>query len=715
MNIRKTIAVLAVFVFLVVVAAPVLAASVYSWLLEGASNQGKECDDLDGTYADTGTTWQQLKLEGATLTEGAHTVGPLTVNISNLTGSAFDWSSNIGVDAVVVKDGQDGAYFYVYDGLSSPADGTTGTTGGSILNSEAMADTNLTTPAPGFKGISHISFCYEVDPDAPAIDIEKATNGEDADDPTGPFVPVGGQVDWTYRVENTGNVPLTDVTVTDDQGVTVDCPQTTLDVGESMVCTASGVAEAGQYENLGTVTGNYGDISVDDDDPSHYFGVDASIDIEKATNGEDADDPTGPLVPVGDSVEWTYRVENTGNVPLTDVMVTDDQGVTVDCPQTALDPGEWMVCTGSGVAEAGQYENLGTVTGTPPVGDDVSDEDPSHYFGSEPAIDIEKATNDMDADDPTGPFVPVGGQVDWTYRVENTGNVPLTDVTVTDDQGVTVDCPQTALDPGEWMVCTASGVAEAGQYENLGTVTGTPPVGDDVSDEDPSHYFGVDASIDIEKWTNGEDADEPMGPIVQVGDPVEWTYRVENTGNVPLTGITVADDQGVTVDCPQTDLDPGEWMVCTGSGVAEAGQYENLGTVTGTPPVGDDVSDEDPSHYFGEKPTVVTLTSFTAEAGVGSVALAWETAAEIDNAGFNLYRADAADGPYAKVNGALIAAEGDPVSGASYSFVDEGLAPGTYYYKLEDVETSGVATLHGPAPVTVAPALRRPSYRPVLP
>ena len=49
------------------------------------------------------------------------------------------------------------------------------------------------------------------------------------------------------------------------------------------------------------------------------------------------------------------------------------------------------------------------------------------------------------------------------------------------------------------------------------------------------------------------------------------------------------------------------------------------------------------------------------------------------------------------------------------SFVDEGIAPGTYYYKLEDVDTSGVATLHGPAPVTVAPALRRPSYRPVLP
>jgi hypothetical protein len=40
------------------------------------------------------------------------------------------------------------------------------------------------------------------------------------------------------------------------------------------------------------------------------------------------------------------------------------------------------------------------------------------------------------------------------------------------------------------MVCTASGVAVAGQYENIGTATGSPPAGDPVGDSDPSHYFG---------------------------------------------------------------------------------------------------------------------------------------------------------------------------------------------------------------------------------
>ena len=116
-----------------------------------------------------------------------------------------------------------------------------------------------------------------------------------------------------------------------------------------------------------------------------------------------------------------------------------------------------------------------------------------------------------------------------------------------------------------------------------------------------------------------------------------------------------------------------------------------------------------------EKPTAVELASFTAEANGNEVTLAWETAAEIDNAGFNLYRATAPEGPYAQINGELIAAQGGPASGFAYRFVDQGLASGTYYYTLEDVDYNGAATLHGPLSATVAPQVRRPSYRPIGP
>jgi hypothetical protein len=55
-----------------------------------------------------------------------------------------------------------------------------------------------------------------------------------------------------------------------------------------------------------------------------------------------------------------------------------------------------------------------------------------------------------------------------------------------------------------------------------------------------------------------------------------------------------------------------------------------------------------------------------------------------------------------KLNDALILAQGEAVSGASYSFVDRS-GYGTFRYLLEDVNYYGVNTLHGPIDVQVRP------------
>lgn len=105
----------------------------------------------------------------------------------------------------------------------------------------------------------------------PAIDIEKATNGEDADAAPGISLFVGSLVEWTYVVENTGNVVLVDITVTDDIIGSI-CTIDNLEPGESHTCYATGIVEPGQYANLGTVTGEYDCMTVCDTDPSHYCG-----------------------------------------------------------------------------------------------------------------------------------------------------------------------------------------------------------------------------------------------------------------------------------------------------------------------------------------------------------------------------------------------------------------------------------------------------------
>jgi len=185
-------------------------------------------------------------------------------------------------------------------------------------------------------------------------------------------------------------------------------------------------------------------------------------------------------------------------------------------------------------------------------------------------------------------------------------------VAVTDDRGVIVTGPSGdvnsngQLDPTETWTYTANGTAMAGQYSNTGTATATDVFQQTVRDDDPSHYFGyTPTGIQIEKWTNGQDADVAPGPLVAVGSPVTWTYTVTNLGNTPLANVAVIDDQGVVPTGPLGDangngkLDPTETWTYTAGGTAVAGQYTNTGTATATDVFNRQVRDTDPSNYFG--------------------------------------------------------------------------------------------------------------------
>ena len=425
-------------------------------------------------------------------------------------------------------------------------------------------------------------------PVAPGISVIKSINGLRADDIPGVFLGSGVPITFSYLVSNTGTSPLDTIVLTDDVLGPITCPATTLAVGGSMTCTAAGTAQPGFNENVATVTGRDTVLgaTVVDTDPANYFGEAPAITLVKTTNTEDANTPPGPLVAVGAPVFWTYTVTNTGNVPLR-WQVTDDQGVAPVCPTLLfIVPTQSVTCHATGTAAAGQYANIGTVVGTTESGRTVTATDPSHYFGEQGGIGIVKLTNGDDANDPPGPLIPVGGPVTWTYRVTNTGNTALTNVTVTDSRGVTITCPADTLDLLGTMDCTATGSAEAGQYTNDATAQGTTSLGVVVEAQDPSAYFGAEPSISIIKATNGVSAPEPPGPFIRVGAPVEWGYLVVNTGNSTLSGITVTDDQGVVVTCPQAVLAAGEQMGCTATGVAAEGQYANVGTVTGQDPTG---------------------------------------------------------------------------------------------------------------------------------
>ena len=100
-------------------------------------------------------------------------------------------------------------------------------------------------------------------------------------------------------------------------------------------------------------------------------------------------------------------------------------------------------------------------------------------------------------------------------------------------------------------------------------------------------------------------------------------------------------------------------------------------------------------------PTAIELVSFMTQLYNKKVQIKWSTATEIDNAGFNIYKASKEDSEYIKINTSLIPAAGSSTQGASYEFADSNVQNRkTYYYKLEDIDLNGTSTMRGPVKAT---------------
>ncbi len=101
--------------------------------------------------------------------------------------------------------------------------------------------------------------------------------------------------------------------------------------------------------------------------------------------------------------------------------------------------------------------------------------------------------------------------------------------------------------------------------------------------------------------------------------------------------------------------------------------------------------------------TPVELSSFEAKSRNGLVRLEWRTQSETENMGFHVYRSDAENGDFERINHSLIPGAGTTSSVQYYDYEDAQVAPGkTYFYKLADVDYKGRLTMHGPVSATVA-------------
>ncbi len=104
--------------------------------------------------------------------------------------------------------------------------------------------------------------------------------------------------------------------------------------------------------------------------------------------------------------------------------------------------------------------------------------------------------------------------------------------------------------------------------------------------------------------------------------------------------------------------------------------------------------------HYTLSPDLVELVYFKAQGYGGAVHISWETASEIDTAGFHIWRSwkrNPAESDYVRITGQLIPAEGNASYGATYDFIDWAVVRGhPYTYRLEDISYSGESTFHEP-------------------
>ncbi len=97
-------------------------------------------------------------------------------------------------------------------------------------------------------------------------------------------------------------------------------------------------------------------------------------------------------------------------------------------------------------------------------------------------------------------------------------------------------------------------------------------------------------------------------------------------------------------------------------------------------------------------PSAVELLYFVVSRNRQTAVLDWATAEEIDNYGFNLYRAPADAFAQAElIHFEPSAIQGGTGSGATYRYLDTPPVDGTWWYWLTDIDTRGIQTRHNPS------------------
>ena len=599
-------------------------------------------------------------------------------------------------------------------------------------------------------------------PPLPAIALVKTGTADLGPDSA---ASVGDLITYHFAVTNTGNVTLGNITLSDPLVTITGGPLASLAPGDSdaVTFTASYAItqvdiNAGQVTNQATVTGQppSGPPVTDISDDTDTTGSDPTITSLSPTSGVTllksvasvADLNGNGVTDAGDQIKYVFAVTNSGTVTLSNLSVSDPLALVTGGPLPSLAPGitdnttfrATYLLTQADV-DKGSVSNQATVSANDPAGVTIQDlSDPASPTGDAPTITpipeaarlaLVKTVSSVTDSNGNG-VNDVGDVVHYSFAVTNSGNVTLTNVAVSDPLVQVAGGPLASLAPGavDTTTFTASYIitdtdALAGRITNQATASATTPAGDTVNDlsdnaspdeNDPTvtpvtvlPAIALLKTVDAIVNSNGN-------ALTDAGDTIEYRFTVTNTGNVPLTTVTVTDPLVIVAGGPIATLDAGKSdtttftasYVITDADVA-AGHVINQATAFGASPAAVVVSDvSDGEDNTQNDPTVTALANTPAIALVKSVSTISDTngngstdAGDIINYVFAVTNTGNVALANVTVNDPKVTVTGGPLASLGVSQTDAITFHASYVITTADVDAGGVtnqATASGTTP-----------------
>lgn len=420
-----------------------------------------------------------------------------------------------------------------------------------------------------------------------------------------PDIPLNGTtVTWNVTATNTGNVTLTDLRVTDAYPGAVVLPVKvdSLAPGDDAVFTVSAPLQqssidSGSLDNTATInydapTGAQPPVDASHSEPlppqTPKIALQKTADISALT--------VPPMA--GQQIAYTIIIRNTGNVPLdgitladilTDVVLNPADMLALSTvvlqPQNAAGDADGTETTVHATyalktadIEAGSVINTAVTTGksVPNPGQTVTDQGGTSFdtndptttvLSRDPRISLTKSISSAALSTPPQ----AGDIITYAFTITNTGNVNLDTVDLTDAvAGVTV------LNPSGWTGPLAPGISnstaitatyaitqadiDAGVFVNTATAAGEGIGAAGLPTEVTSDSSATQSLDKVTGLTLLKSEVSTLSTPPKIGDRIDYSFVLTNTGNTTLTNLVLSDplpglvwDTGLTV----TTLLPG--------------------------------------------------------------------------------------------------------------------------------------------------------------